>query len=643
MRLLEKKKKQEIGEESTARQDFKGFINNLLKDTDILNENILNLNYLVGSTNNLVKSVSSSINEISNENEEIAGSISYTKELSANIGHGIEENDRYIKALTVAANEMAESNREVIRIFQELMEYNRKTSEKIDDVLLNTKLTNDAIAQILATIGTINEISNKTNLLSLNASIEAARAGAAGKGFAVVAGEIRQLALKTKDSADNIGKIMGELNECSRNSADSIDQMKEMFVRQTDNLQSTEPLLVQTENRIRELFDNLNLVEGNLENLETAKNSILEKMEDLTELGLNNSESSHLILNDFNSVLKNSAQLNQMAFKLSDMKDAIKYDARSFVNEVQKKESKKIHLRIGYMPNYASLCSIAVGIEQGYFAQENIEVELQEFGNGVQIIQAIKDGQIDIGYIGHGAHKLCIKGDVKIFLLSHISNAEAVLGSQKKGAISMKALKGMRIGTIEGTTSETILNFTLSRVGIAKEDCDIVYGSPEEITAAMVDGKLDACALWSPYTLEVKRKLGQDCVVISSNTNFSNRLASLSSWVVSPTFAKEHEEDLQRFTKVLYRGMNYRASEENMKRVASWVCKITKIDEKSAYEQRDDAEWSTEGFVSVGAENGEIVKLYEAQQRQFIMDGDITSMVPVKDYVLLDNMIKAAK
>ena len=80
-----------------------------------------------------------------------------------------------------------------------------------------------------------------------------------------------------------------------------------------------------------------------------------------------------------------------------------------------------------------------------------------------------------------------------------------------------------------------------------------------------------------------------------------------------------------------------------MKKVASWVCKITKIDEKSAYEQRDDAEWSTEGFVSVGAENGEIVKLYEAQQRQFIMDGDITSMVPVKDYVLLDNMIKAAK
>ena len=89
-----------------------------------------------------------------------------------------------------------------------------------------------------------------------------------------------------------------------------------------------------------------------------------------------------------------------------------------------------VTLNVAYMPNYGSLWAVENAIAQGYLEEEGITVNLTEFQDGPTIIAAMESGSIDIGYIGQGAHKLCINGKASIFALSHISNGDAVIGGK---------------------------------------------------------------------------------------------------------------------------------------------------------------------------------------------------------------------
>lgn len=622
---------------------LRDFSKKILKNTDSLNENVMQLNYIAGSTNNAVKAVNGSINEISDGNNELSRNISEIRGISTEMSDNIDVNIEKVDELIGAANQMTESNKQVMQNFEELVESNKLTSEGIEEVALNTQQTNDAAKEILIATQLINEIANKTNLLSLNASIEAARAGEAGRGFAVVATQIQELAERSRHSAENIGKIIQQLEEKSNNSVASIQRIQETFKRQTENLSNIKECLSQTEESIVKVRSCVQVVDENMDRLDYSKNIIMQNMEGLERLGTNNSEATEMIVSDFEKIVKNTGKITEMAFALSDVGEGLKHTAESFEEKDQNVEKKKTHIRVGYMPNYGSLCAIVAAMKQGYLDNENITVELKAYENGPKIIAAMKEGTLDVGYIGHGAHKLCIQGNAVVFLLSHISNAEAVIGHRNSGVRNLKALSGMRIGTMEGTTSDTILNFALDSVGVRRDQCQIINKGAEEIVDDMVAGRLDACALWSPYTLEVMNRLGNNAVLLANNMNFSNRLASLSSWITTPEYAKNNKEELVRFTRALYRGMNYRAAEGNMRKVADWVSEVSKVDAKKAYEQRMDAEWSTAGYVAIGAKDGTIEQLYETQQEMFRKVGEITAKVPVRNYVLIDNMIEAAK
>lgn len=631
------------GAKETENLSYAAFADHILKETKLLNDNVMQLNYIAGSTNNAVHAVHASINEISEENNELSVNISRIKEISEEMGADIESDISEVTQLAESADRMTESNGRVMAYFEELLKENGETSAGIEEVAVNTRLTNEAALEVLEATELINEIANKTNLLSLNASIEAARAGEAGRGFAVVAKEIQELAERSRSSAENIGRIMKELKAKSNNSVESIRRIQQTFEHQTDNLQNTRTFLEQTKTHIGQVQESVHFLKENMDKLKLSKNVILENMGELEQLGANNYEATELIVSDFGRVVKNTGKMTSTAFELSHVNEELKRVARACDKEqTGASVQETVTIRVGYMPNYGSLCTIVPAIRLGYLTQEHISVELKKYDNGMQIVDALGRGEIDAGYIGHGSHKRCISGDAVIFLLSHMSNAEAVIGSRKSGVRTLKSLKGRRIGTVLDANSDMILSFALESAGIERAACEITEGTPQQLVQQMIKGELDACALWSPYTLEIYQRMGNDAVLLANNMNFYNRLVSLSSWVTSTKFAREQRDVLVRFTKALYRSMNYRAIEENMKQVAEWVSGLTGEDVRMTYEQRRDADWATAGYVAIGAKDGTVARLYRTQQEQFLRANEVRSAVPVEDYVLLDVMTEAA-
>ena len=124
-----------------------------------------------------------------------------------------------------------------------IMEKARDLSDNIDGALkeLNNEVNvlNDNAGQIAIVIAVINEISDQTNLLALNAAIEAARAGEAGRGFAVVADEVRNLAEKTSNSTKQIGETVSDMQKSITTVTARMDTITKMLLEQRSGIDSS--------------------------------------------------------------------------------------------------------------------------------------------------------------------------------------------------------------------------------------------------------------------------------------------------------------------------------------------------------------------------------------------------------------------
>ena len=160
-----------------------------------------------------------------------------------------------------------------------------------------------------------------------------------------------------------------------------------------------------------------------------------------------------------------------------------------------------VDINVGYMPHYGGLWSLMTAKEKGFFEEEGLNVTLTQFEDGPTIIPAMENGSVNFGYIGQGAHKLCVQGNATIIALSHISNGDALIGGP--GISTVEDLKGKVVAYSSGTSSEDILRNALAAHNMTMDDIQAMDMDAPSIVTAMMSGGVDACATWSPNSLTI--------------------------------------------------------------------------------------------------------------------------------------------
>ncbi|QEM68291.1 methyl-accepting chemotaxis protein [Geobacter sp. FeAm09] len=183
---------------------------------------------------------------------------------SASVVHAVEDltsvsSDiaRNCQVMSGKATETKESTREGERTIDAMSRMMAEIGSLVSDTTLAVESLGNNSHQIGEIVGTIEDIADQTNLLALNAAIEAARAGEQGRGFAVVADEVRSLAVRTTTATQEIQKIIAVLQNDVKNVVDSMGQSSRSVKNGEQGVQLSSRAISDIKSHIEVLTDNV--------------------------------------------------------------------------------------------------------------------------------------------------------------------------------------------------------------------------------------------------------------------------------------------------------------------------------------------------------------------------------------------------
>lgn len=321
------KKKDEIGELSrvtiTLRDTMRSTIKEITDDAKALLEASQLLGTAADNTNGTMKDVRTAVSQVVDNSQLQAENSQSTSEQMKIMGDNITETSNEAELLSGNAASMQRSSEKASKTLLSLRQINEDVKKIIGEVQEQTNRTNESVKKIQAATTFINSIAEDTGLLSLNASIEAARAGDSGRGFAVVAEQIKNLSEQSNESSKEIEATAEVLRADSEKAVQAMQQMQEIIASQSESMQETQQVVAEVIEEIASSMKSIAQIKESSGRLEGARNEVLQAVEHLSEISAENLDSTkstyeqtEIVADTFKQVYNSADELKTIADKL---------------------------------------------------------------------------------------------------------------------------------------------------------------------------------------------------------------------------------------------------------------------------------------------------------------------------------------
>ncbi len=242
----------------------------------------------------------------------------------------IDDVRKNVNAIEGMAESATSAVSEGVRSVDELKSKADQTASVTKTVITDIQALAGETKAINQIVETINDIATQTNLLSLNASIEAARSGDAGRGFAVVANEIRVLADQSKQAANEIRKIIGSIVKRTGETVVSAKQADDIVTQQGAAVESTLKKFTVIEESVGNIAGNIADISRQVKEIEHAKEHTVSAVQSISSV-LHETEAMAEELEKSSRVTKEEVEsLNAVIASLKGEAGKLKEELNSF-------------------------------------------------------------------------------------------------------------------------------------------------------------------------------------------------------------------------------------------------------------------------------------------------------------------------